>query len=114
MRPNEIRKWQWIVCRKLHVHGMTIYPFIFIQKKEYIQDKRLVQHEHIHLRQQLEMLIIPFYFCYVCAYLRNRLRYKKHHAAYRNICFEREAYGREGEEHYLENRKLFSWIKYVH
>ena len=33
--------------------------------------------------------------------------------AYRNLSFEREAYGNENDFEYLKNRKPYSWIKYL-
>ena len=51
--------------------------------------------------------------------LRNALRYfePQHHAelakAYRNISFEREAYTNEANSNYLNNRALWSFIKFT-
>ena len=49
--------------------GITIWPFIFlrydVKHHGIIRYSRLVNHEKIHLRQQIELLIIPFYILYV-------------------------------------------------
>jgi hypothetical protein len=74
-------------------------------------NKLLIRHETIHLRQQLEMLILPFYLCYLANYLINRLKYD-HQNAYLKIIFEREAYAEEGNPAYLKQRKLWAWLKY--
>jgi len=110
---NGIRNWQKIILKKLHVNGMTLFPFILINNKTLLNDKIFINHEHIHLRQQLELAIFPFYLLYLLNYLINRLKYRNHYIAYRNICFEREAYHNEKDLLYLKKRKLFSWYKYL-
>jgi hypothetical protein len=72
-----------------------------------------LQHEHIHLRQQRELLVLPFYLLYLLHYLVNIIRYRNHNKAYRHICFEREAYACEVQADYLKNRKWMSWISYL-
>lgn len=92
--------------------GITLFPFIFLNEK--IKDKNntvLINHEKIHLRQQIELLIFFFYIIYLSNYLFNLIKYKNHNRAYRNILFEREAYDNEIKLDYLENRKLFGWIR---
>ncbi|XLS28586.1 hypothetical protein ACJD0Z_15465 [Flavobacteriaceae bacterium M23B6Z8] len=93
--------------------GITIWPFIFIKSKELKQDKKLVNHERIHLRQQLELLVIPFYVWYVFEYGIRWMRYGNRKEAYRNICFEREAYTNEHNELYLKQRNFWSFLKYM-
>lgn len=44
--------------------GLTIFPFVFLKEKNLKVDKTLINHERIHLRQQLELLIFPFFICY--------------------------------------------------
>lgn len=75
-------------------------------------DMILVNHEKIHFRQQLELLIIPFYILYVLNYLINLIKYKNHNQAYFHIVFEKEAYACDRNLGYLQQRSLFSWIKY--
>ena len=41
------------------IGALAFYPFIFIDPKTKIT-KELINHEKIHLRQQIELLIIPF------------------------------------------------------
>lgn len=76
------------------------------------EDLILVNHELIHFKQQLELLILPFYVLYLANYLLNLIRYQKHHRAYFNICFEREAYSNEQNLGYLAVRKPFSWFRF--
>ena len=75
-------------------------------------DVILINHEKIHFRQQLELLIIPFYILYILNYLINLIRYKNHDQAYFQIVFEKEAYACDRNLEYLQHRRLFSWIKY--
>ncbi len=73
----------------------------------------LLNHERIHLRQQAELLIIPFYLWYVTEYFIRLIIYKNKRQAYRNISFEREAYTNENNLNYLNKRKLWALIKYI-
>jgi len=103
-----------IIIKTLHVKGMALFPFILFREKSFAENKVIMNHELIHHRQQIELLIIPFYIFYVLNYFINRFRYSKHHEAYMNIIFEREAYTMETDLAYLKGRKLFSFLKYFH
>lgn len=107
------QQWQCVEFSKLHVGGITLFPFIIAKSKQYFRDKKFVNHEHIHLRQQLELLLLPFYALYLLNYCINLVKYRNHQKAYLNICFEREAYKHEGNEIYLSKRKPFAWIHYL-
>ncbi len=97
----------------LRVAGMALFPFILVGKKHYRHDQVLINHEQIHLAQQLEMLILPFYFFYLLNYFVNLIRYREHHSAYINIFFEREAYAHERDLDYLKGRKFWSFSRYI-
>ncbi|HQS06459.1 MAG TPA: hypothetical protein PLT16_12595, partial [Daejeonella sp.] len=75
----------------LPVGGMALFPFLLLRDKKSDQNKQLMNHEFIHFRQQIELLIIPFYILYLLNYLINLIRYHNHMEADRNILFEREA-----------------------
>lgn len=92
--------------------GMAIFPFVFIKFKQLREDEQLINHELIHLRQQIEMLIVPFYIIYFFNYLANLLYYRNHKKAYLNIVFEREAYTNDLNLDYLNNRKFMAWLRY--
>lgn len=83
--------------------AMALYPFILINRKKNINSVTL-NHERIHLVQQLEMLIIPFYVVYLFELITK---------GYRNISFEREAYQNERNLNYIRERKSYSWVKYI-
>ncbi|HXH99233.1 MAG TPA: hypothetical protein VNI52_03115 [Sphingobacteriaceae bacterium] len=100
-----------IVLSFLPAHGMALFPFILVKKKKYSVHEVLLNHERIHLYQQLELLIVPFYTLYFINYLVNLVRYRNHHKAYFNIIFEKEAFKHESNLDYLSERKLFGWIR---
>jgi len=93
--------------------GITLFPFIFVREAKLMQHPLLLNHESIHLRQQAELLIIPFYIWYVLEYFIRLLLYKNKKQAYRNISFEREAYTNEGNPDYCKTRKFWNFIKYL-
>ena len=97
----------------LRVSGMAIYPFILVDNEAARYDQVLINHEKIHLRQQAELMVVPFYILYLLNYLVNIFIYRRHSKAYRNICFEREAYEYEKDQAYLQSRKWYQWIKYL-
>ena len=85
------------------IRALAFFPFIIIPKSTIIDDE-LINHERIHLRQQLELLIIPFYVWYLIALWRK---------GYYGISFEREAHLNDGDLEYLKKRKPYSFIKYI-
>ncbi len=92
---------------------MAFFPFILISQRHYRYDQVLINHERIHLIQQLETLILPFYILYLSNYIFNLLRYKEHHQAYLNMYFEREAYENENDLGYLRKRSPWSFLRYL-
>ena len=100
------------ILTKMKVNGITLFPFIILRNKDFKNNKILINHEKIHLRQQLELLIIFFYIWYVVEYYYWLVKLKNKHLAYRNISFEREAYSMEEDLNYLETRKFWSFWKY--
>ena len=118
--------------------ALTAWPFIFVRKDiSYKFDNIAENHENIHGRQQLEflpvaallmaviilvsgiswwfMLVSPviWFLWYGIEYLIRDLAYGSEREAYRNISFEQEAYMNEEDMHYLENRRMFAWVKYI-
>jgi hypothetical protein len=93
--------------------GITLWPFIFIKNRKLINNKELVNHERIHLRQQVELLVLPFYLWYTAEYIVRLILYRNAKKAYRNICFEREAYANEKDTSYLKTRKFWNFLRYI-
>mgnify|MGYP003671983216 CR=1 FL=1 len=92
--------------------GITIFPFIFLKYYDLKSNAVLMNHEKIHLRQQLELLVIPFYIFYVIEFLIRLIQYKKWYLAYQNISFEREAFTKEKDLNYLKSRSFWSFRNY--
>jgi membrane-anchored protein YejM (alkaline phosphatase superfamily) len=86
-----------------------LFGMLFTRDKSKITD-RTIRHENIHARQMWEMLVVFFYLWYLAEWL---VRLFMSGNAYRNISFEREAYGNQDNVEYLKKRKLFAWIKYL-
>ncbi|EHQ27310.1 hypothetical protein [Mucilaginibacter paludis] len=101
-----------IVVPALRVEGMALFPFILVKHESLKYDEILLRHERIHLRQELELLVIPFYMMYLLHYLYNLLRYLDSGKAYLNIVFEKEAYAKEAETDYLQRRKFWAWLNF--
>jgi len=87
----------------LGILGIAIFPFIII-KRGYSKEDKLINHERIHIRQEMEMLVIPFYLLYFYYSIRR---------GYRNNPFEIEAYDNDDNLDYLKTRKLYSWTKHI-
>src|SRR5699024_5826610 len=93
--------------------GMTIYPFIFITREGLRTDPVLLNHERIHVRQQKELLWLPFFIWYISEFLIRFLFYRNKNQAYRNISFEREAYTYEAQHSYLKKRKTWAFLHFL-
>ncbi|MFP4846936.1 hypothetical protein [Winogradskyella sp. PE311] len=92
--------------------GLTIFPFMFLKYKALKENMILVNHEKIHLRQQLELLIIPFFIIYSIEFLIRFIHCRKWSLAYKNISFEREAYENENDLGFLQKKSFWSFIQY--
>ncbi len=88
----------------MQIGGLAILPFIFVPDKRCKEDEVLINHEKIHLRQQLELFFIGFVILYFIALYRK---------GYMGISFEKEAYQNQHNLNYLKTRPWFSWKKYL-
>ena len=93
------------------IQGITLFPFIIVRPKK--PNKILLNHERIHIRQQLELLVIPFYIWYLSEWLYHYIKCGHGWQAYRRISFEQEAYDNEHDFDYLKKRKLWSFFQFV-
>lgn len=93
--------------------GLTVFPFVFLKHHLDKGNEVFINHERIHLRQQLELLIIPFFIWYFSEYILRLIQYKDRDLAYRNISFEREAYANEKDLNYLKKRFFWNFLKYT-
>ena len=85
------------------IRALAFWPFIIIPSTTIVDDE-LINHERIHLKQQKELLIIPFYIWYLIALYRK---------GYMGISFEKEAYANDKDLTYLKKRSIFAFIKYL-
>jgi hypothetical protein len=99
---NTIRVFEFIL-RTRGIRALAFFPFIIIPTTTKT-DKVLINHERIHLRQQAELLVLPFYIWYLIAYFSR---------GYYNVSFEKEAYTNERDLSYLARRPWFAFLKYV-
>ena len=83
---------------------------VVFMRPEAKASERLLNHERIHTRQMLEMLVVGFYLWYLIEWL---IRLLQPGNAYRNISFEREAFDNEHNLNYLSERKPYTWMRYI-
>lgn len=93
--------------------GITLFPFVFIKYAKLRENAVLLNHERIHLRQQLELLILPFFVWYGIEFFMRYMRYRNWRMAYRTISFEKEAYARETDLDYLKKRRFWQFLKFM-
>lgn len=93
-------------------NGMTLWPIIILKSRNLKADKVLLNHERIHLRQQVELLVVFFYLWYGIEFLIRLFQYKNRYQAYRNISFEREAYTNDKDLEYLKSRSFWRFANY--
>lgn len=85
---------------------------ILFTKSDYLSPTT-INHERIHTKQMLELLIVGYYLWYIIEYIIVHFCHKKQNDAYHDISFEEEAHNNDNNLHYLDNRKHFAWWKYV-
>jgi len=93
--------------------GFAVFPFVFVKYRLDKESGVFINHERIHLRQQLELLMLPFFVWYLVEFLVRLVQYKNADLAYRNISFEREAYANEKDLNYLKRRSFYEFVKYL-
>ena len=93
--------------------GITLWPFVILKYPWLKDDRLLINHERIHLKQQLELLLVFFYLWYFIEFLIGLLKYRNSNKAYKNISFEREAYKMENDNEYLSRRRFWAFLKYL-
>ncbi|MHA1198102.1 MAG: hypothetical protein ACTSQF_01910 [Candidatus Heimdallarchaeaceae archaeon] len=98
--------------------AITLCPFgIYFSEEKYLNNKVIVNHEKIHWKQQVEMLVLPFYLWYGIEWfiktLKPLLKINLPKSAYYSLSFEREANNNENNADYLKTRKCYAWFKHV-
>lgn len=100
------------LLKNTKINAITLYPFILLRKKKFRYNTVLLNHEKIHIRQQLECFVLFFYMIYLAEYFFLFIKFKNSYKAYRMISFEREAYDNEVDLEYLQRRKFWAFLKY--
>ena len=103
MKIGGITLWPWIILREDYKRPLKYY---YKKNKE-----RVIRHESIHIKQQVELLVIPFYILYLLNFILNIVTFNGN--PYKNICFEKEAYENEMDLDYLKKRKFWAWRYYI-
>ena len=94
------------LMRVLGLKGLAIYPVVFVEGAALTAKQNstvLLNHEKIHLAQQAELFVLPFYLLYLVEAKQKE---------YVDISFEREAFENERRSSYLKTRQRFAWRKY--
>ena len=94
----------------INIGAITLFPFI-ISRDE--MDEITIRHECIHIEQQRELWVIPFYLLYGFYWLKGKIAGMSNDDAYFNIPFEKEAYSKMYDPEYLERREKHAWKKYI-
>jgi len=103
----------------MKVGGITLWPFIILREVHNSTNfwrnraTRIINHESIHIKQQAELLVIPFYILYILEWFIKIFIYGSTTKAYYAISFEREAHSNDKNLDYLESRKSYAWIKRI-
>jgi hypothetical protein len=92
------------------VQAIAFFPLLLLRDRNLATDHRLLRHERIHWRQQVELALVLFYVLYLLFYLYYRIMKYSHREAYHKIPFEREAYRYDHDPQYLKKRKCYQWL----
>ncbi len=104
-----------VVNRYLPLRGfdaLTVFNVMLVRRGVTVTPW-LVRHETVHWLQQKELLVIGFYVLYGIEFIARYAIERSLHKAYVRISFEQEAYKDGDDEHYLEHRRRFAWVKYL-
>ena len=91
----KLDSWLDLCDAKAQAH----FGFLIIVKSDLKESEydKIIKHESVHLRQQKECFIVPFYFAYLSNYFYNVIKYGDKNRAYREVVFEKEAMRVENE-----------------
>ena len=90
--------------------AINIFGILFVRRGINVTF-RIINHEGIHTEQMKELTYLPFYILYLLEWIVKLFRYGKN--SYKNISFEREAYTNESDLSYIQNRKRYSFLKFM-
>jgi hypothetical protein len=92
---------------------LLVAPIIIVRDISVV-NPQLINHELIHFRQEVELLLVGSFLLYFFEYLYGKL-IKKLSAteAYFNLAMEQEAYLNQNNLNYLNERKPFAVFHYL-
>ena len=106
IKNSKVPKWASIV---IDVYAIALWPFVFIRDEG---NEVTINHEKIHLRQQVELLVVGFYILYGFYWLKSFVKNRDKAQAYYDIPFEKEAYTMQKDMTYLDSRPRYSWLNF--
>jgi hypothetical protein len=105
--------FSWFTGFSKTAKAVTVFPFIFVRSKNELSSW-LINHERIHIRQQMELLVVGAAVLYIIEFLYAliilRLPWYK---AYLWTSAEQESYRKQNNSEYLNQRKIFSQFYYL-
>ena len=107
IKNSKVPKWASIV---IDVYAIALWPFVFIRDEG---NEVTINHEKIHLRQQVELLVVGFYILYGFYWLKSFVKSRDKDQAYYDIPFEKEAYTMQKDMTYLDNRSRYAWLNFL-
>lgn len=95
--------------------AINLFGIIFLRNHIKLSKNKfetMVNHESIHTKQMKELFYILFYLWYLIEFIIRFFTCGNSKQAYKNICFEREAYLNQNNKQYIGTRKKFNFLKY--
>jgi|TARA_R100001594_G_C3900745_1_gene230772 hypothetical protein len=92
------------------VYAVAFGPFTWYRQKA---TPVIKNHESIHFFQQLELLFVFQWILYGLFWLIGLIKHRSTVLAYAENPFEKEAYLNQENLNYLDERKWFSWWRYL-
>ena len=92
--------------------AMNLLGFLWVRSIEDLSDN-ILRHEAIHTLQLRELWYLPYYIWYGLEFVIRLLKYRNWDKAYRNICFEQEAYANSKNLNFRTEKEKFSFLKYM-
>jgi hypothetical protein len=137
----KIKKMGWFLSL-FPIAGITLAPFGIFIKEKYLTNNFIKNHESIHWKQQIEMILLgtiislitivtflcfktfslwllisiifPFFLFYILYLIEWFIKiFFYGNKAYVNLSSEREAYANEYNLEYLKTRKHYAWLTYI-
>ena len=90
--------------------AINLFGVVFAKKR---LNRVALNHEYIHTLQQREMLFLFFFLRYGLEWIFRTVQYWSPTKGYYHISFEREAYMNQQNLAYRQERKLYSWVRYL-